>query len=240
VIKLKRTHAALEQAVRAEARAATPTAQRSAAKADNPVYLTLRSQIETTSAQVDMLRAERRELQGRIAQLSTRVSQTPEVEREYLELVRDLDSSRTRFRELRDKSMQAQVAEQLERSRKAERFTIIEPPIFPERPNRPNRQVIVLMGLVLALGGALMAVALREALDQTVSGPRDVVRVLQVPVLAVVPSLPLAVSAERRRRGWLLLLLGSVLLLALAALAFHFFLMPLDVAWYGLQRRISG
>ena len=238
VLKLKRAHAALEQAIRADAAASSP--RRGAAKPDNPVYLSLKSQIETTGAQVEMQRAERRELQTRLAQLSTRVSQSPEVEREYLELARDLDSSRARFRELRDKSMQAQVAEQLERSRKAERFTIIEPPVFPERPNRPNRQLIVMMGLVLALGGALIAVALREALDQTVSSPRDVLRVLQVPVLAVVPSLPLAVSAERRRRSLLLLALGGLLVLALAATAAHLFYMPLDVAWYGLQRRIGG
>ena len=259
VVKLKRAYAALELAVRADvassvassvagsAAASTPASQtgasRLAGKPDNPLYLSLKTQIETSGAQIDMLRAERKELRARLSQLSARVSQSPEVEREYLELVRDLDSSRARFREVRDKSMQAQVAEQLERSRKAERFTIIEPPIFPERPNRPNRPLILLMGLVLALAGAGMAVVLSEALDQTVSGPRDVMRLLQVPVLAVVPSvlsLSLAVSTERRRRLWWLTLLAAAILLALAAAAVHVFFMPLDVAWYGLQRRLGG
>ena len=252
VLKLKRAYAALEQAVRADAAVAT-TASASAAspqaagglagKPDNPLYLSLKTQVETTGGQIEMLRAERKELRARLSQLSARVSQSPEVEREYLELVRDLDSSRVRFRELRDKSMQAQVAEQLERSRKAERFTVIEPPIFPERPNRPNRLLILLMGLVLAVVGAGLAVALREALDQTVSGPRDVMRLLQVPVLArvpAVPSLSLAASAQRRSRlGWWLLL-GAALLLTLVAAAVHVFFMPLDVAWYGLLRRLGG
>jgi uncharacterized protein involved in exopolysaccharide biosynthesis len=241
VVKLKRSRAALEQAVRADAAGSAAAAGgRGAGRADNPVYLSLRSQIETTAAQIEMLHAERKELQQRVAQLTARISQTPEVEREYLELTRDLDSSRGRFRELRDKQMQAQVAEQLERGRKAERFTIIEPPIFPERPYRPNRQLIVLLGLVLALGGAVTAVALREALDQTVGSARDVVRVLQVPVLARVPTQPLPVSAQRRRRLAAWAGLALVLLLALAAAAVHFFLMPLDVAWYGLLRRITG
>ena len=247
VVKLKRTYAALEQAVRldaagsaASAPAPQTTAARLAGKPDNPVYLSLKTQVETTAAQMDMLRAERKELRARLAQFNARVSQSPEVEREYLELVRDLDSSRARFRELRDKSMQAQVAEQRERSRTAERFTVIEPPIFPERPNRPNRQLIMLMGLVLALAGAGMAVVLREALDQTVSGPRDVMRVMQVPVLAVVPSLPWPVSAQRRRRLWLLVAFAVALLLTLVATGVHVFYIPLDVAWYGLQRRLGG
>ena len=244
VVKLQRTYSALAQAVRSDT--AAPAAgtegntNRLAGKPDNPVYLSLKTQVETAGAQLDMLRAERKELRARLAQFSARVSQSPEVEREYLELVRDLDSSRARFRELRDKSMQAQVAEQLERSRKAERFTVIEPPIFPERPNRPNRQLIMLMGLLLALAGAGVAVALREALDQTVSGPRDVMRVMQVPVLAVVPSLPWPVSAQRRRRVWLLGAIAVCLVLTLVGAAVHVFYMPLDVAWYGLQRRLGG
>ena len=258
VVALKRTYAALEQAVRAEApssplsnpatspatgtttAAAATAGRRTGGRPDNPVFIALKAQVETTGAQIELLRNERKDLQGRVAQLTLRVSQAPEVEREYLQLARDLDSTRARFRELRDKQMQAQVAEQLERGRKAERFTIIEPPIFPERPYRPNRQLIMLLGLVLAAGGALAAVALRETLNQTVASARDVVRVLQVPVLAVVPALPPAMSVQRRRRLLALALLGLVLAAALAGAAMHFFYMPLDVAWYGLLRRLSS
>jgi polysaccharide biosynthesis transport protein len=238
VQRLQRTYHALEQVVKAEA--ANPAATRAVARPDNPIFLALRTQVETTAAQLDMLRAERRELQGRIAEMGARVSQSPDVERQYLELVRDLDSSRARFRELRDKSMQAQVAEQLERSRKAERFTVIEPPIFPERPHRPNRQLIMAMGVLLALAGAGLAVALREALDRSISGQRDLVRVLQVPVLAVLPAQPLPVSAQRRARVLLLSALGATVLLALAAASFHLLVMPLDVAGYALLRRLGA
>jgi len=240
VIKLKRSYDALEQVVRTDSAAAGPAAGRNIAKPDNPAYLSLKTQIEHTGGQMDMLRAERRELQSRLALLSTRVSQSPEVEREYLELVRDLESSRTRFRELNDKSMQAQVAEQLERGRKAERFAVIEPPNFPERPHRPNRQLIMLMGALLALAGAVLAVALREALNQTVSGPRDVVRVMQVPVLALIPSLPLPVSVERRRRLMMIAALVAGLLAMTAAAGVHLLLIPLDVAWFALLRRLGG
>lgn len=240
VVRLQRTYDALAQAVGNDAARPAPLAGLPAARPDNPLYLSLRTQIETTGAQIEMLNAERKELQERLSELTVKVSQAPDVERQFLELVRDLDSSRARFRELRDKSSQAQVAEQLERSRKAERFTVIEPPIFPERPHRPNRQLIMLMGVVLALGGALLAVALREALDQTVGSPRDVVRVLQVPVLAVLPSLPLPVSAERRRRLWLFGGLGLLLVMGLLAAAAHFFVMPLDVMGYGLLRRLGA
>lgn len=235
VQRLQRTLQTLEMLVRNDPGAGTASPSRP----DNPLYLSLRAQLETTGSQLQMLRAERTELQKRQAEMAARVSQSPDVERQYLELVRDLDTSRARFRDLRDKSMQAQVAEQLERSRKAERFTVIEPPIYPERPHRPNRQLIMAMGAVLALVGAVLAVYLREALDQSVNGARDLVRVLQVPVLAVLPAQAQPMSSQRRVR----IVLGSLLLLALllsaAAAGFHHLVMPLDVAGYGLLRRLG-
>lgn len=231
VAKVKRQMAALD--------AAPAPAVRSSRKPDNPVYLNLRSQIETNTSQVQAMRTERDELRAKLALFDLRVSQTPEVEREYLELVRDMDSSRMRFRELRDKQMQAQVAEQLERERKAERFTLIEPPIFPEKPVRPNRSLIAVMGLLLALVAGVGAAALREAVDQTVHGPRDVIRVMQVPVLAVLPALAHPAFARRRARTRKLAAVGVLLVVAAAVAAFHVFYMPLDVAWYALLRRVG-
>lgn len=241
VVQLKRAFAALDKAVRTGADAPEGRASeiRRARKPDNPAYINLKSQIETTNAQIQSLRSERQEMRAKLEQLDLRVSQTPEVEREYLELARDLDSSRARFRELRDKQMQAQVAEQLERGRKAERFTLIEPPIFPEKPYRPNRAVILLMGALLALAGGIGAAALREAIDQTVHSARDVVRVMQVPMLAVLPALPSPVLMRRRSRLRWIVAAAGVLTLCIALAGFHNFIMPLDVAWYGVLRRLA-
>ena len=241
VVQLKRAFAALDQAVRTGADAPEGRASdiRRARKPDNPVYLNLKSQIETTSAQIQSLRTERQEMRAKRELLDLRVSQSPEVEREYLELARDLDSSRARFRELRDKQMQAQVAEQLERGRKAERFTLIEPPIFPEKPYRPNRAVILMMGALLALAGGIGAAALRESIDQTVHSARDVVRVMQVPMLAVWPALPSPVLLRRRSRLRWIVATGALVLVAVALAGFHNFVMPIDVAWYGLLRRLT-
>ena len=240
VVRLKRALAAIEQAVRAgpETSAGKADLLLRARKPDNPVYINLKAQIDTVGSQIEALRSERETLRNRLAQLDMRVSQTPEVEREYLELARDMDSSRASFRELRDKQTKAQIAEQLERGRKAERFTLIEPPIFPEKPYRPNRVVIVIMGLLLAVVGAAGAAVLREAVDQTVHGARDVVRVMQVPVLAILPQLPSPVLAERHASMRRTMAVGALILIVCAAAGLHYFYMPVDVAWYGILRRL--
>jgi len=240
VVKLKRLVANIEQAVRTSetaGRGADPLRQ--ARKPDNPAFLTLRAQAETIGAQLQSMRSEREELKVRLKLLDARVNVTPEVEREFLEVTRDLDSSRLRFRELREKQMQAQLSEQLERDRKAERFTLIEPPVFPEKPYRPNRSLILAMGLLLALVGGVGSAALREAIDQTVHGPRDIVRVMQIPVLSSLPAQIDPLDIRRRQRQWIVagLLVASALALALAGL--HLLYMPLDVAWFSLMRRLG-
>ena len=242
VVALKRAYTALDKAVRtgADGPADRAGTLRRARKADNPVYLNLKSQIDTVNAQLHSMRTERGELRAKQTQFDVRLSQTPEVEREFLELARDLGGSRDRFRELRDKQSKAQVAEQLERGRKAERFTLIEPPIFPEKPYRPNRSLILAIGALLALAASVAAAALRESLDQTVHTSRDVTRVLQVPMLAVLPSLPSPERLRRRSlRRWALAaaFMGALLI---ALLVLHLAVMPLDVAWFGFLRRLGG
>ncbi len=240
VQRLKRTLGVIEQAVKAgEAADGSSDTLRKPRKPDNPAFLTLKAQIEAVTAQLASMRNEREEMRLRARLLDSRVSVTPEIEREYLEITRDLDSSRVRFRELREKQMQAQLSEQLERDRKAERFTLIEPPIYPERPNRPNRVMILMLGLVLGLLGGVGAAALREALDQTVHSARDVMRTLQVPVLAMLPKPPSPVCAARRTKALILSAGVATIGVVCIVAALHAFYMPIDVAWYGMLRRLG-
>ncbi len=240
ITRLESTYAVLEGAVKAGAAGGVKKDLGTATKRkpDNPVYMNLQDELDTANAQLQSMQAEREAARARLERFDSRLSESPETERGFLELARDLDTSRARFKELREKQMQAQVAEQLERERKAERFTLIEPPVYPEKPFRPNRLLILMVGMTLALLGGIGAPMLRESMDRTVHSVRDAVLALQVPVLAV---LPLAADPARTRRHVLRVrwaIAAMVLLIALALTAFHFLYMPLDVAWYGLLRRV--
>ena len=151
VVQTKRALEALQKSPPVPA--AKPTAKR--IRADNPVYLNLRSQIDSDDAEIAALRQQQAVMQRKQTEIETHLEETPQVEREYLELSRDQDNSRARFRELKQKQMDAEVAEQLEHDRKAERFTLIEPPQYPEKPASPNRLAIIMAGFVLALVGGV-------------------------------------------------------------------------------------
>jgi len=206
-------------------------------RADNPVYLNLRAQIDSANAQLQAYSQEKADLLQRRQELQSRLEKSPEVERQYLELARDQDNARARFRDLKQKQMEADVAQQLEYDRKAERFTLIDPPQYPERPASPNRLAIALVGFVLSLFGGASVGALRESLDTTIKGVPDLVRWLRVPTLSVIPLFEVDVRAERRTRLRWIIACGVVAIFLIALLMVHLLVLPLDVIWFSLARR---
>ena len=85
VQRLKRTLGVIEQAVKSgEAADGSSDTLRKPRKPDNPAFLTLKAQIEAVTAQLASMRNEREEMRLRARLLDSRVSVTPEIEREYL------------------------------------------------------------------------------------------------------------------------------------------------------------
>jgi uncharacterized protein involved in exopolysaccharide biosynthesis len=116
------------------------------------------------------------------------------IERDYSALMSDLESVKRKHAEVQQKQMEAQLASNLEIERKGERFTLIEPPLEPQKPVSPNRPLILLVGAVLALVAASALMQLLEALDTRIHGREDIIALLSVPPLAVIPWLKPAKS----------------------------------------------
>jgi uncharacterized protein involved in exopolysaccharide biosynthesis len=209
-------------------------------KPENPAYITLKAQLEGTLSELKSSRAKRTALQSKIASYEQRLEQTPQVEREYLDLTRDQEATMARYKEIRAKQMQAQIGQELEKDRKGERFSLIDPPQIPEQPVSPNRAAIVLLGVVLSVGGGLGSATVFESLDQSVREARTLARLSHVPVLGMIPYLH--TDRELLRDHWrvyVALILLAALIVA-AALAIHFLWIPLDVVWYRTLRWIQA
>jgi len=56
----------------------------------------------------------------------------------------------SKYREVKDKHKEANLARSLEDGRKGERFTLIEPPVVPKEPERTNRPAILLLGITMS------------------------------------------------------------------------------------------
>jgi len=154
---------------------------------DNPAYIQILAQLETTKQEIRSLRTQSQDLKTKLATYEERIIESPQVEREYSALTRDHQNALTKYKEIKDKQMEAKMAEELELGSKGERFSLIEPPFLPQRPSKPNRIAIILLGIILSFASGIATVFIRESLDHSIRGAKKLAAVLGTSPLAVIP-----------------------------------------------------
>lgn len=194
VVKLKQTVASLEAKLKRAPRAASGFS----IKPDNPAYVTLQTQLDTVELNLKAMNEQRDRAKQRITDYEARLNDTPRVEQEGLELHREYESATKKYREIKQNLMGAQLAVELEKEQKGERYSILEAADRPEQPERPNRRAFILLGLVLGLGSGVGYASLAEYMDRTIRGTRNVAAVLRAPPLAVIPYIPNGIEPPAR------------------------------------------
>jgi polysaccharide biosynthesis transport protein len=237
VMRLKRSVDRLEESVAKEAEVGIK--RTTAAHADNPVYIQVKGQLDSVAIEQVNATKKRDDLHSKLDQYEKRMSESPQVERQYRTMARDLESAQLKYQEILSKQTEAQVSANLETERKGERFTLIEPPQPPEKPIKPNRILILVLGLFTAVAAGIGAVIARDSFDASVRGPSDIRLMLQVPALASIPIIVTAADRVRRKKIIGVSWGGSIAVLLLAAITLHLFVKPLDVVWLTLLRRFG-
>jgi succinoglycan biosynthesis transport protein ExoP len=237
VIRLRHLVSDLEKTVASQP--ASGNLIKEQAHADNPAYIQVKGQVDALMAQRKSDELKRDELQAKLDDYERRLAAAPAVERDYRLLAQELDNAQLKYQQIRAKQSDVQVSENLETERKGERFTMIEPPLPPEKPISPNRILILAMGFVLSLGAGFGAVVLKDSLDPSVRGVNDVRRLLSVPPLAAIPNIVTEAEARRQRRVARYSWQGAVLALVGVGVSVHFLVRPLDIVWLSLLHRFG-
>ena len=243
VQRLRRSLAALESA---DSKGAAPprggdrlVAGDSARAPDNPAYVVLAAQLESTQRELKQLAATKEDLRARQRTYDARLIQIPEVEREYRELTRDYENAQTRYREIKAKQMQAEGAVELEKDLKAERFSLGEPANLPVKPFSPNRPRIALLGIVASLGSGLGLAWLRELFDRSIKGPLELARIATVPILTPIPYIVTGREQVVRRRRAIAWFGMAALLAGMFLVGVHALVKPLPALVQSVATKIG-
>lgn len=204
-----------------------------------PAERELLAQIRAAEARVKSYDEEKSLLQKEIESLETRIMRTSQIEQGFLALRRDYENASTKYQDVKGKQLEAQLAQNLEEEQKAERFTLLEAPMLPESPIRPDRRKLLLMCLILSggVGGGL--VFLLEWADKSVRNPQQVARVLGEPPIVMLPYIETAEDISRRaatRRYLIGSAAGGFVILLVSV---HYFYKPLDVLSEVLIKKIG-
>lgn len=187
----------------------------------------MRVQKEDLSAELKMidkelisLRQEKDKTQSQIEEYRHRIESGPKIEQMFVDLRRDYNQANQNYQSLLQKKLQAELAENLERTQKSEQFKMLDFANLPDKPSKPDIPRILGLGFVLALGCGFGLALLREYIDPTFWSHKEVESALEIPVLVSVPI----IQSEKEKR-WdkvraagtlcVLLIMGSTLLCAL-------------------------
>jgi len=236
VVQARRTIEALEQKVR---QLGSVPLRRPMLRPENPAYINLQAQLNSATSSLNALRTTRAAVKQRLQDYAARLERTPEMEPDYLFLTRDRDTSGQKYQDIRSRLLEAKVSEGLEVQRKGERFSLIDPPSLPEKPDKPNRSAIVLLGVILALAAGIGSGAAAESLDHSIRTPAQLTRLTQLSPLAVIPFMPNEQDLSRAIKRRHLLQGAGVGALVTILLLLHAFVMPLDVLWFAALRRFG-
>jgi polysaccharide chain length determinant protein (PEP-CTERM system associated) len=159
----------------------------------------LQDELEVIDHQLAVNQAEETRLKQSIAGYQAKVDVVPTRESELVELTRDYKTLDTAYTSLLAKREDSKIAANLERRQIGEQFRILDPASLPGRPyNQAKRMGIIASGAIAGLVLGFLAVGWLEYRDSSLKREDDVVRLLALPVLAIIPRV---ISDRERRRS---------------------------------------
>ena len=187
VVRLEKSVASLQRGFQNAIASGQSSAAASAP--DNPRYVSLLSEIRGSESS---LQAERNRLgraQVKLEEYEERLFATPDVERKYQRLSRDYKNAVDTYEDLKNKQLEAELAENLESGESGEQFLLSSPAYLPSLPDSPNRIGIFLLGIMLATLIGIISAAIAEFSDKAVYDSRTISSLLGAPPLAVIPRI---------------------------------------------------
>jgi polysaccharide biosynthesis transport protein len=206
-------------------------------ESNNPDYIQLASQLQAIEQNIVAVKGIQANLAQKVAELQKSLSESPKVEQDYRVLLRDLETTTRNYKEFDAKQTQAKMAKMLEQEQKGERFTLIEPPLKPERPIKPNRTLIIIFSIIVALLASAGVIWLLEYLDRSIRGEQSLTKLLGFSPLVVVPHLPAVQQHDSYYPAKKVFIAASAVLIAVVSI--HLFYRPIDVIFYSILRKLG-
>ena len=185
----------------------------------NPAYQALQKQLDEITSEIDINKSEREWIDGQIELYRRRIDNTPSRERQIASVQRNHDDLNERYQDLKAKLDDAKLSSSLENKQKGSQFLVLDPANFPLHPSKPNRPILLAMGLAGCIGLGIVIGFVVDLGTQKFWTYSEVESLLGMPVLAEIPEIltehDLVVAKKRKAARFALA--SSVVVLVLGA-----------------------
>ena len=208
-------------------------------RAMNPELLQAKARLESVDSSIESIKKARLDLQRQITNLDTQIARTPQVERGLDALERDYENTQIKYQEMKSKELQAELSRSLEEDQKGERFTLLEPPLLPDKPIKPNRKKLFMLGLILSMVAGIGVAGLAESLDGGIRGARTLAAVTKLTPLVTIPYITTSKDEAIKKRNLILWIVMVIFLGIIFIALVHYLYKPLDLLWLILLRKFN-
>jgi polysaccharide biosynthesis transport protein len=164
----------------------------------------LQGQLQANQAEIANRERAMAGLEARINEYQGRLNAQPGIEQQLAEINRGYEQSKANYDDLLKKKNQSAMATSMERMQQGERFTMLDPPSVPTRPDFPNRLKFCGMGILFGIALGSLVVFLFEFLDDRLHGEKEIKALLSMQVMSEIPEVqgPLDLQRASNRLAW--------------------------------------
>jgi len=164
----------------------------------------IQSQLRSNQAEVANREHSIAALKTKIDDYQGRLNQEPIREQELADLTRGYEQSKANYDDLLKKKNESSMATSMEMLQQGERFTIVDPPSLPQKPDFPNRLKFCGMGLGVGLALGVLVAGAFEMKDDRVHGEKELKKLLPQTIIAEIPAIVDDAARRRQQRfAWL-------------------------------------
>lgn len=225
VVKTK-AQIATTQRLRREA-AAAEKAKEDSSTAPSPDSVTmaqLQGQLKADELEIQNRQQAIGTLRGKIGEYEGRINAEPASEQQLADIQRGYDQSQAHYNDLLKKQQDSQMTTSMEQNLQGERFTILDAPSLPNKPDFPNRLKFCLAGLAVGLALGAIAVVAFEFSDDRLHSEADIKDMLPVAVICEIPEVINPTDEKKARRkavlGWAMAVMVFALILVGSAVSY--------------------
>lgn len=150
----------------------------------NPIYQTLLAQVVTLETTLISLEAKKESLASSVKEYEDRLERLPDKELYLARLERAIKVSESTYIILLEKYQEARINEAMELGD----IRVIDEARIPKYPIKPNKKLNLAIGGILGLMLGVMLTFFMEYMDNTIKTTEDVERILDLPILGVIPK----------------------------------------------------
>jgi succinoglycan biosynthesis transport protein ExoP len=191
---------------KADLLAAPRTPTKAGNETESAPLLQLQGQLQANQLEIASRERGIAGLEERIGEYQGRLNAEPATEQQLLDISRGYEQSKANYDDLLKKKNNSVMATSMEQLQQGERFTILDPPSLPLKPDFPNRLKFCGLGIMAGLGLGVVIVFLFEFFDDRMHGEKELKALLPVKVMAEIPEIEHPGDKEKQKRrivmGW--------------------------------------